>query len=296
MAPLSPPLSPPLNPSNTSTLPSQALSQLNGATTVNPTSDAAILGRALDLLGGIQHIPAEESYLRTLGLSPCFHNGKEALDMIKNNHIQVVFEDMGDSLAHAQWDAEQSKIMVNAKYRGDNSPTTLYAISEALYHEAGHAANVVTDPRTGQHYNLSLGGVGLKPLGDGESSIQEELDCMALNSLAHGHHEATDPAYAQASSSSRLLRDGVQLYYRYLLKDPDPYKNAIINRIALKYPDLPLASPGHEPPRPMLPYAPLPLAYRIALKAQNPLLFATQSQLCQPFPPPPGNRQAIWNA
>lgn len=236
---------------------------------VNPKSDQAILGQALNLLGSIRHIPQEEAYLRHLGLSPCFRNGQEALQMIKNNQINVVFGDMGDSLAHAQWMADQRTIMVNQKYRGDNSPATLYAISEALYHEAGHAANVVTDPVTGQPHNLSVGGNGPTSIGDDESSIQEELDCMALNSLAHGYHEAIDPAYAKAASTSRLLHDGVQLYYRYLLQDPDPFKNAIINRMVNKYGDQPLSSPGHEPPRSMEPYTPMPLANRIAMKVQQ---------------------------
>ena len=229
------------------------------------------------MLGGIQHIPQEEAYIRHLGLNPCFRNGQEALQMIQKNHLNVVFGDMGDSPAHAQWVADQRTIMVNQKYRGDNSPTTLYAISEALYHEAGHAANVVTDPKSGQHVNLSVLANGPSPIGDDQSSMQEELDCMALNSLAHGYHEAMDPAYAKAASTSRLLHDGVQLYYRYLLHDPDPYKNAIINRMVLKYGELPLSSPGHEPPKPMEPLTPLPLSYRIAqrLQQQNPCPTAT---------------------
>ena len=257
------------NPTSSATLPASPPLTPQITPTADPKSDPAIINQALNLLGGIQHIPQEEAYIRQLGLSPCFHNGQEALRMIRNNNIQVVFGDMGDSPAHAQWVADQRTIMINQKYRGDNSPTTLYAISEAMYHEAGHAANVVTDPVTGQHHNLSILGNGPTSIGDDESSLQEELDCMALNSLAHGYHEAIDPAYAKAASSSRLLHDGVQLYYRYLLHDTDPYKNAIINRMVEKYGELPLSSPGHEPPKPMEPFAPLALSYRIAQRIQQ---------------------------
>jgi hypothetical protein len=258
------------------------------AAQLNPKSDEVIIGKALNLLGGIRHLPQEEAYLRLLGLNPCFHNGQEALRMIQNNRIKVVFGDMGDSSAHAQWVAnpetdqgpDQPTIMVNQKYRGDDSPATLYAISEALYHEAGHAANVVTDPKTGQPVNLSILGNRPTSIGDDQSSIQEELDCMALNSLAHGYHEAIDPAYAKAASESRLLHDGVQLYYKLLLRDPDPQKNAIINRMLLKYGELPLSSPGHEITRPNEPFAPLPLTARIAQRMQ-------QSTATTPKPPPP---------
>jgi len=253
--------------------------------------DAEILQKAKDLLGQIQHIPREEAYLRQLGLNPCFRNGQEALQMINNNHIQVVFGDMGDSLAHAQWVADQRLIMINQRYRGDNSPATLYAISEALYHEAGHAANVTTDPLTGRHYNLSVGHSGPSSLGDDQSSIQEELDCMALNILAHGYHEATDSNYARAASTSRLINDGVKRYYN-LAYDVDPYKTAFIDRMVNKYGELSLSSPGHEPNRPNEPYVPLPLAYRVMLKtlAQNPSAtssLASQSALAsgkQDFP------------
>jgi hypothetical protein len=231
------------------------------------TSDAAIINQALNLLGGLKNLPQDEAYMRHLGVPPIFRNGQEALQVIQKNGIQVAFGDMGDSKAHAEWMADQRLIIINAKYRGDHSPATLYAISEAIYHEAGHAAQIVANPLSGQRQNLSLAGVGLQRVGDDQSSIQEELECLALNTLAHRYHEAIDPAYAKASSDSPLLRDGVQLYSR-LFFDPDPHKNALINRVMEKYGDLPLSSPGHEPPPPMKPIQPLPLAYRVIQKIQ----------------------------
>lgn len=231
------------------------------ASLVNPVSDAAIIQQAKKLLGEIQNLPLDEAYMRHLGVPAIFHNGQEALQTINQNGIKVAFGDMGDSPAHAQWMADQHLIMINARYRGDNSPATLYAISEAMYHEAGHAARIVSNPSTGQRQNLSLAGLGTSLVGDDQSSIQEETECLALNTMAHRYHEAISPAYAQVSSSSALLRDGVQLYTR-LFFDPDPYKKALINRIVLKYGDLPLSSPGHEAPF-MGPNLPLPIAYRV---------------------------------
>ncbi len=258
---------------------------LNNASAAVP--DKIILCHALQRLGQIQNLPQDEAYMQQLGLPPIFHNGQEALQVIQNNHIRVAFGDMGDTKAHAQWVADQRLIMINAKYRGDDSPTTLYAIAEAIYHEAGHAAALVTDPRTGQRQNLSLaatlpGNTG--PVGDDQSSLQEESECLALNTMAHRYHEAIDPAYAQAASNLPLLRDGVQLYSR-LFFDADPYKNALIARIIDKYGELPLSSPGHEPPPPQEPLRPLPLAYRVQQRIQTPSQPAPNALLPQPAQP-----------
>ena len=258
------------------------LSDSNQVSAHPATADKIILCHALQRLGNIQNLPQDEAYMQHLGLPPIFHNGREALQVIQNNNIRVAFGDMGDTKAHAQWVADQRLIMINDKYRGDHSPTTLYAIAEAIYHEAGHAAALMTDPRTGQRQNLSIGGqasvrhsIGngfstsnLGPVGDDQSSLQEESECLALNTMAHRYHEAIDPTYAQAASNSPLLRDGVQLYSR-LFFDADPYKNALIARIIDKYGELPLSSPGHEPPTPQEPLKPLPLAYRVMQRIQG---------------------------
>lgn len=206
-----------------------------------------IIGMALFLLGRIQNPPADEAYIRNMGVKPVYRNGQEALQVIRSKNIRVEFGDMGDSPAHAQWVAEQNLIMINQKYRGDTSKATLYAIAEAIYHEAGHAAKLVTDPATGTSSNISLISPNPADVGDDQSSIQEELDCLALNTLAHRYHEAIDPAYAQSNSSSRLIADGVALYSK-LFFDPDPAKNALVNRVIEKYGDLDPSSNGHEIP------------------------------------------------
>ncbi|WP_373532922.1 hypothetical protein [Vampirovibrio sp.] len=206
-----------------------------------PPSDQAIIRHALGLLGQIKNLPQDEQYMRHLGVYPGFQNGQQALGVIQSKGIQVEFGDMGDSPAHAQWISDENKIMINQRYKGDSSPATLYAISEAIYHEAGHAAGN----------------------GDGESSIQEELNCLGLNTLAYRYHAATDPGYAQSALNNRLLSDGVALYPK-LFFDPDPSKKALIQRVVQKYGDLPLSSPGHP-----VPLSPMPLASRVKYQYQQ---------------------------
>lgn len=223
---------------------SNLLSNFNAAGQVQQSGqDQAIIQQALSLLGQIQNLPDDERYMRHLGLNPPFKNGADALRLIQEKGIQVEFGDMGDSPAHAQWIPERNLIMINQRYRGDNSKATLYAISEAIYHEAGHAFGN----------------------GDGNSSIQEEMNCLALNTLGNRYHAASDPEYAKMASSSPLIADGVALYSR-LFFDPDPYKKGLINRVVQKYGDLPMWSPGHNvPPAPGAKDAwVLPMAYRVA--------------------------------
>ncbi|MCE3235413.1 MAG: hypothetical protein K0Q50_1593 [Vampirovibrio sp.] len=248
--------------------------------------DQMIIGMALFLLGRIQNLPGDEAYVRRLGVEPVYHNGQEALQVIRSKNIRVEFGDMGDSPAHAQWVSDQNLIMINQKYRGDMSKATLYAISEAIYHEAGHASKVVRDPVSGKQVNVSLLSNNPADIGDDQSSIQEESNCLALNTLAHRYHEATDPDYARSSSSSRLISDGVALYSK-LFFDPDPAKTGLVNRIYTKYGDLPPSSPGHEIPTntPVTPIA-LRVLQRVS-QATRPASCAAQANQAAPFYPKP---------
>ncbi|MBY0450421.1 MAG: hypothetical protein K2X01_07345 [Cyanobacteria bacterium] len=205
------------------------------------------------LLQQIQHLPGDEAYLRQLGVDILFQNGMEAARLIASKNIHVDFGDMGDSLAHAHWEKETNRIIINQKYRGDFSRPTLYAISEAIYHEAGHAAR----------------------LGDDQSSLQEEINCLALNTLAHRFHLATDPSYVQTVSTSRLISDGVALYNR-LFFDADPSKQALVRRVIEKYGELPPESPDHRVP---LTASTVPLTDRVLrqMKNQNGLVLNQQA-------------------
>lgn len=234
-----------------------------------------IIQQALKRLGEIKNLPQDELMMQQLGIQLIYHTGQEALKVIQSNGIQVVFGDMGDSAAHAQWLADQNLIVINQRYQGDNSPETLDAISAAIYHEAGHAAKIATDPNTGSIRNLSLNPwpqsatnaylpSTLPNVGDDQSSIQEELNCLALNTLAHRYQQFSQGKLnvLPAKPGSPLIENGVALYTR-LFFDPDPARHALVNRVIEKYGDLPLSSPGHLPPLPVA-NQPFPLAYRVA--------------------------------
>ncbi len=201
----------------------QAINSLPGASKM-----PASIKQALMLVGRIQHLAYDEAEIQKMGVSLIFRNGAEALNLILQKQPRVEFGDMGDSKAHAQWIKDKNLIMINQKYQGNPSKETLYAISEAIYHEAGHVAR----------------------LGDDQASIQEETNCLALNTLAHRFHAYTDPSYAHSNSNSRLITDGVALYPK-LFFDKDPNKQGLINRIIEKYGMLPPETPDHRiPPTP----------------------------------------------
>lgn len=181
--------------------------------------------QALQILNQIQHLPGDMDHLKAMGVNPVFNNGAEALNLILSKGIRVEFGDMGDSWAHAQWIADENLIMINQNYQGDFSKEALYGISEAIYHEAGHAA-------------LN---------GDGVASIQEEIDCLALNTLGYRYHTYTDPEFAQTANNSKLIQDGVAVYGK-LFFDADPQKQALVNRIISRYGTLPPETPDHRIP------------------------------------------------
>jgi hypothetical protein len=188
-----------------------------------PSQQLQMLQEALVRLGQIQNLPQDIKTLGELGIKPLFTSGAEAMKLIQDRGIRVEFGDMGDSPAHAEWQSAQNRIIINQKYQNDTSSENLYAISEAIYHEAGHASGN----------------------GDDRSSIQEELNCLALNALGYRYHVATDPSYAASASKSPLINNGVALYSRLFFGDPDSQRNALVRRVTEKYGDLPLQSPGH---------------------------------------------------
>jgi len=198
-------------------------SSINNSGDVDKAQEAQMLTKALERLGQIQNRPEDVATLQKLGITPLFNNGQDALRVIRDKNIQVGFGDMGDSPAHAEWQSDKNRIVINQKYKNDNSPENLYAMSEAIYHEAGHA----------------------KGNGDDKSSVQEEINCLALNGLGYRYHAANDPAYAASASKSPLISNGVALYSKLFFEDPDPTRQALVRRVADKYGDLSLSSPGH---------------------------------------------------
>lgn len=168
---------------------------MSSAQTVSLDPTPPAIRAALAMMAQIRHLPQDEPYMRALGVDIIFQDGAQALQTLMARGCRIAYGDMGDSKAHAEWRAEENKVIINQKYQGDESPHMLRAISEALYHETGHVARQ----------------------GDGQASLQEEINCLALNTLAHRYHMATVPGYAQSCSQSRLITDGVALYEKLFL-------------------------------------------------------------------------------
>ena len=177
---------------------------------------------ALNKLGEITHDPADVNYLESIGITLPFNSGKEALDFLRQSQLQVVFADFGDSLAHAQYNNDEGKVLINQKYKGQMTLPMALAIADAIYHEVGHAKDR-----------------------DGVSSIQEELDCLALNVMGYRYQQRKYPEITNAPNQSRLISDGVALYPK-LFFDPDPTKMALIKRVTEKYGFLPVITPNHQ--------------------------------------------------
>ncbi|MEB3245854.1 MAG: hypothetical protein VKJ06_07715 [Vampirovibrionales bacterium] len=216
---------------------------------VTPVNPAQItphpeLQAALKLLGTIKPLPADVNYLKQMGVDVIYPSGADALRTIIQKGIKVEFAELDDDKAHAEWIAEENRIVVNKKYQGDVTPATLYGLAAALFHEAGHAGR----------------------RGDNEASIQEEINCLALNVLAHRYFQATQPAYQFAASQSRLITDGVALYSN-LFFDTDPSKQRLVQRVIQKYGMLPPNSPDHPTPNTAI-YGTRPLLQAIMLAKQ----------------------------
>ena len=98
---------------------------------------------SLYILSKTENLPRDEAYLRSLGVNIMFHNGRQAIDVLRKRGVSIIFSDMGDSTAHAEWVSDMNLIKINQRYKDDRSLPTLYALSEAIFHEAGHALWVV---------------------------------------------------------------------------------------------------------------------------------------------------------
>lgn len=182
------------------------------------------ISAALEKLKEIKFEKNDLIYMRTIGANPGFKSGLEAYEFIKNNNTQVKFAKLLPPDVHASWDFAQNQILISDKYKNSSEPAEILALSEAILHEAGHAKDK-----------------------DDKNSIQEELDCLALNVLAHQFYKKADKNVF-AGQNSFLFSEGVELYDRLFFKF-DPTKQELKNRISKKYGNLPLSSPNHPPSR-----------------------------------------------
>ena len=177
---------------------------------------------AVNKLNKLEFDKDDVKHVQSLGAVLPFFSGKEAVKFIEDSHIEVKFAPMPSENTHAQYDFKDNCIKINELYRNTQNPAEILAISEAILHEVGHAKDQ-----------------------DGESSLQEEMDCLAMNALAHRTFSKNYPGIF-ANSNSLIVNDGVAIYSD-LFFDPNPSNSALIKRLNIKYGHLPVGDFKHPP-------------------------------------------------
>lgn len=159
-------------------------------------------------------------YLKSIGVNVPFKSGEDAYNFIKKQNVRILFEPTSERGVHAQYDYYKNLIVINEKYKNVKDFAVILAISEAILHETGHAKDK-----------------------DGHSSIQEELDFLGLNAIAH---RAYLREYGDVFLNLRepIISDGVSVYSK-LFFDADPDKISLKKRIAEKCGELPQGDSVH---------------------------------------------------
>ena len=181
------------------------------------------INRALDELSKVEFAQNDLLYVQTLGANPPFKSGLEATNWIKQNNAKIMYASFSNPNVHACLNYNEKDgflILINQNYEHECSQPDVLAISEAIFHECGHGKDK-----------------------DVNNSIQEELDCMSLNVLAHRFYEKKYPKVFE-NENSFLFSQGVSLYPK-LFWEFDLKKQSLKNRIADKYGYLQTADNKH---------------------------------------------------
>lgn len=178
------------------------------------------LQRAIYELNSLQFEPKEINYLKNMGVNVPYTSGTDAVKFIKDNGIKIVYGKTSEKGIHAQYNFADNVIIINSRYKGNTSLPVVLAISEAILHETGHAKDK-----------------------DANSSVQEELDCLGMNAIAH---RAFLRKYSDIFINSKepIIKDGVEVYAE-LFFDPDPDKQKLVDRMKDKYGYLPPGDCDH---------------------------------------------------
>lgn len=199
-----------------------AETKLSGTAFALPWLKDATIFSALNYLKNLEFNKNDVAYIQSQGAILPFLSGKEALDFINNSNVRIKFATLASPKIHAQYDFENNFIKINELYKNTQNPAEILAIAEAILHEAGHAKDK-----------------------DGLSSIQEEINCLALNAVSHRVLSQKYPN-AFSSADSPIVKDGVCVYSE-LFFDKDPSKTKLVERIRAKYGFLPVGDFKHPP-------------------------------------------------
>ena len=180
------------------------------------------LESAMLALKDLKFDPDDIKYLKNMGVKVPYKSGADAVKFIEKQNIRILFDKTTEPGIHAQYDFGRNIITINERYRNTNDFPVILAIAEAILHEAGHAKD-----------------------NDGDSSVQEELDFLGMNAIAH---RAFLRKYGDIFSDSTepIISDGVSIYAK-LFFEPDPEKRNLVQRIKDKYGDLPSGDRMHPP-------------------------------------------------
>lgn len=187
-----------------------------------PWVRSSVIATALSEINELTFAPEDIRYVENMGIRLPFKSGKECVDFIKKENIRLYFAKPFERDVHAQYSFDKNAIMINKRYQNTKDFAVMLAIGEAILHEAGHAKDK-----------------------DGQSSIQEELNFLGMNAVAH---RAFIKKYGKVFSNSTapIVEDGVSIYAK-LFFDPDPDKKQLIARMKQKYGDLPSGDRLHPP-------------------------------------------------
>ena len=176
---------------------------------------------ALNELKQIKFDRNEVEYLKKIGVNIPFDSGAQAVEFLKSSNARILFDEMPDDV-HAQYDFSKNFIKINHRYKNTLNTAEILAIAESILHEAGHAKD-----------------------NDNQSSIQEEINFLGLNALAHRDLQRRYP-HMFKTSESPIVQDGVSVYEK-LFFDTDPGKMGLIRRLQIKYGYLPAGDSKHAP-------------------------------------------------
>ena len=183
--------------------------------------DITIL-KAISQISDLEFSKEDIKYLQSQGAVLPFLSGRDAVNFIKNSNTRIKFDTLSSPNIHAQYDFDDNFIKINEIYKNTQDPAEILAIAEAIIHESGHAKDE-----------------------DAGSSIQEEINCLALNALSHRALIKKFPDIF-TNSNALIIKDGVCVYSN-LFFDPDPNKEKLVARLKQKYGFLPVGDFNHPP-------------------------------------------------
>lgn len=176
---------------------------------------------ALNELKQINFDRNEVEYLKKIGVKLPFDSGAQAVEFLKKSNARILFDEMPEDV-HAQYDFSKNFIKINHRYKNTLNTAEILAIAESILHEAGHAKD-----------------------NDSQSSIQEEINFLGLNALAHRDLQRRYP-HMFKTSDSPIVQDGVSVYEK-LFFDSDINKLGLVQRLQIKYGYLPAGDSKHPP-------------------------------------------------